>query len=121
MIDKIEKWHHEKKIWYNVVTFLSCIVVFITTYILILPAITLITSDGDIALSIASEWNDNSKNIYNLSFTFDAVKDYSYVFQYSEDDGQNWIDTSIDTGGFLNDKVTKPFSKDEKSIVNLSS
>lgn len=39
--EKYMKAHIRKKRWYRVVTCLACVVVFCTTYALILPAITL--------------------------------------------------------------------------------
>ncbi len=43
---KYEKVHRRRRIWYRIVSFLSAITVFVTTYALILPAITMEPSPG---------------------------------------------------------------------------
>ena len=121
-IEKIELWKKEKKMWYYSVCFLSCIVTFVTVYALILPAITLITNDGNIPITIYSEWDDTQNIITDTSISFSVVKDYSYVVQYSEDGGNNWIDTTLTTGKIA-DKVAKqgPYTIDSSELINIFS
>lgn len=48
---KLNKTHRHRHIWYRIVSVLSCITVFITTYALILPAITLESSSDEAVLA----------------------------------------------------------------------
>lgn len=59
-VKKFNKLHKRKKVWHRFVTFLASIVVFCTTYALILPAITLTNLNNRAVLAEGSDTTESS-------------------------------------------------------------
>lgn len=84
--------------WHRAVSFMAAIVVFITTYALILPAITMeraaTFSVGTIGANTAIKtvtWDTVQKKITSLSFNVNSTtKDWFYTLQHSPDGGVTW-------------------------------
>ncbi|HFU3975331.1 TPA: LPXTG cell wall anchor domain-containing protein [Streptococcus suis] len=84
--------------WHRAVSFMAAIVVFITTYALILPAITMeraaTFSVGTIGANTAMKtvtWDTVQKKITSLSFNVNSTtKDWFYTLQHSPDGGVTW-------------------------------
>lgn len=90
-LQKLNKHHRRKSIWMRVLSVLMGITVFITTYALILPAVTMDTNDASLLRIDWGEitWNDEDNIFENISLSMDTKQNYTYTLQYS-DDGLTW-------------------------------
>ncbi len=96
-IEQMNKKHTIRRAWLRVLSVLVCITVFITTYALILPAVTQDASSDPDAVRInwgSISWNDTDKVYENASVSMDVKKDYTYYLQKSVDNGVTFSNVS---------------------------
>lgn len=95
-IVKMNKKHKRRQIWLRILSGLMCITVFITTYALILPAVTLDTSDPTVShINFGNiSWNDEEDVFENISLVLSIAKDTTYTLQTSTDNGATWAAVS---------------------------
>lgn len=97
-VEKLNIKHRNHNIWLRIMSILACITVFVTTYALILPAITLEISDSSYAsLDLTAQWNNDTNKIEQISISFTAKKNWTYTLQKSADNGLSWTDTTYNS------------------------
>lgn len=129
-ISLYRKAHIEKRWLRDILTALSAVVVFVTTYILILPAITIDTSDPSLQhLSLAASWNDSAGKLENIAVSFQAAlkhKNGRATLQSSTDNGLHWTDVTslvktINTVSVGSNDTFRPSGLDSWINTNASS
>lgn len=83
-VSQLNKKHKKRQIWLRILSVLMCVTVFITTYALILPAVTMDTSDPSVSHINwgGIEWDDEENVFHNISLVMQTQQDTTYAEEH---------------------------------------